>query len=156
MIPGRVNRLNFTVERPGVYRGQCAEFCGAPARAHGLRRGRRSSRPTSRPGVGAGAARPASRRDPFRARGRDLFRSGGCGACHAVRGTEADGQIGPDLTHVGSRLSLGAAPFPNNIGTLAGWIADVQHIKPGARMPSYGRSPARICAPSPAYLESLK
>ena len=69
--------------------------------------------------------------------GRQLFMDSGCAACHRVAGTEANGLIGPDLTHVGSRLTLGAGILPNNRGTMIGWIGDSQSIKPGNRMPSY-------------------
>jgi cytochrome c oxidase subunit 2 len=155
MIPGRANRLSFTAERPGIYRGVCAEFCGdqharmafdvvalEPAAFDAWRAAQ------------AGPARePAT---PFLERGRALFRAGGCGNCHAVRGTDADGQYGPDLTHVGSRRTIGAGQFPNNVGTLAGWIANTQHLKPGVRMPSYGMLPGEDLRAVAGYLESLK
>jgi cytochrome c oxidase subunit II len=155
MIPGRVNRLNFTAERPGVYRGVCAEFCGdqharmafdvlalEPEAFSAWRM--RQAEPAPAPEI------------PFLERGRELFRTGGCGSCHAVRGTEANGQFGPDLTHVGSRRTIGAGQFPNNVGTLAGWIANTQHIKPGARMPSYGSLTGEALRALAGYLESLK
>ncbi|MBJ6125703.1 cytochrome c oxidase subunit II [Microvirga sp. BT325] len=155
MIPGRINTFNFTADRPGIYRGVCAEFCGAqharmafdvmalePAAFEAWRRAQAQP-----------AREPAT---PFLERGRQLFRSGGCGSCHVVRGTDADGRVGPDLTHVGSRRTIGAGQFPNNIGTLAGWIANVQHIKPGARMPSYGSLTGEDLRALAGYLESLK
>jgi cytochrome c oxidase subunit 2 len=155
MIPGRINRFNFTAERRGIYRGVCAEFCGAqharmafdvvalgPAEFETWRQSQ--AKPAQGPTI------------PFLARGRDLFRSGGCGSCHVVRGTEANGQFGPDLTHVGSRRTIGAGQFPNNIGTLAGWIANVQHIKPEAKMPSYGSLTGEDLRALAGYLESLK
>jgi cytochrome c oxidase subunit II len=155
MIPGRINRFNFTAERPGVYRGVCAEFCGAqharmafdvtalaPAEFDAWRK--TQAQPAQEPAI------------PFLARGRDLFRSGGCGSCHEVRGTEFNGQLGPDLTHVGSRRTIGAGQFPNNVGTLAGWIANVQQIKPGAKMPSYGSLSGEDLRALAGYLESLK
>ncbi len=155
MIPGRINRFNFTADRPGIYRGVCAEFCGAqharmafdvmalePAEFDAWRR--TQAQPAPEPAI------------PFLARGRELFRSGGCGSCHVVRGTEANGQLGPDLTHVGSRRTIGAGQFPNNVGTLAGWIANVQQIKPGAKMPSYGSLTGEDLRAMAGYLESLK
>lgn len=155
MIPGRVNELAFTPEKPGLYRGQCGEFCGdqharmafdvlalSPTEFAAWRRVQ------ARP-----AAAPA---EPFLERGKLLFIRNGCGNCHAVRGTEAVGQLGPDLTHVGSRLTIGAGQFPNNVGTLAGWIADVQHLKTGARMPSYGSLSGEELRALAAYLERLK
>jgi cytochrome c oxidase subunit 2 len=105
----------------------------------------------------AAQAKPAPELDlPLLARGRELFRTGGCGSCHVVRGTEANGHFGPDLTHVGSRRTIGAGQFPNNIGTLAGWIANTQHIKPGVRMPSYGSFTGEDLRALAGYLESLK
>jgi cytochrome c oxidase subunit 2 len=105
----------------------------------------------------AAQARPA--REPAMAsleEGRTLFTRAGCGNCHAVRGTDAEGRLGPDLTHIGSRRSIGAAQFPNNIGTLAGWIADTQHLKAGVRMPSYGSFTGPELRALAGYLESLK
>ncbi len=94
--------------------------------------------------------RPASGRGP------ELFLASGCAGCHTVRGTPANGTAGPDLTHVGARRSLGAGILPNNRGTLAGWIADSQTIKPGNRMPNYKQfSPDDLNALAD-YMESLK
>ena len=90
------------------------------------------------------------------ARGRDVFAASGCGACHTIRGTEANGLAGPDLTHVGSRQTLGAGILPNNQGTMAGWISDSQAIKPGNRMPSYPVLAGQDLRAVAAYLESLK
>lgn len=155
MIPGRANRLSFTAERPGIYRGVCAEFCGDQhARmAFDVIALEPAEFDAWRAGQAAQAREPAT---PFLERGRALFRTGGCGNCHAVRGTDADGQYGPDLTHVGSRRTIGAGQFPNNVGTLAGWIANTQHIKPGVRMPSYGMLSGEDLRAVAGYLESLK
>jgi cytochrome c oxidase subunit 2 len=79
-----------------------------------------------------------------------------CGACHAVRGTAAAGTRGPDLTHVGSRLSIGAGLLPNNAGALAGWIASSQHLKPGNLMPSFAAFSGAELRELAAYLEGLK
>lgn len=155
MIPGRTNSFVVRAETPGIYRGQCAEYCGG---AHALMAFfvvaetpaefaawmARQRQP---------AAEPAT---PFLARGRALFLSSGCGACHRVRGIPAEGLVGPDLTHIGSRLSIGAGIFPNNVGTLAGWIADSQHLKPDNEMPSFEIFEGRELRALAAYLESLK
>ncbi|MDZ4307118.1 c-type cytochrome, partial [Allopontixanthobacter sp.] len=77
-------------------------------------------------------------------------------ACHRVAGTEANGLAGPDLTHVGSRLSLGAGILPNNRGTLMGWIGDSQSIKPGNRMPSYPMLSAQEVEAIAIWLEQQK
>jgi len=105
----------------------------------------------------AGQAAPAMEPGPaFLRQGRDAFLEGGCGACHTVRGTAAAGTLGPDLTHVGGRRSIAAGRLDNHAGTLAGWIADPQSIKPGSLMPpatAYSGEELRAVA---AWLESLK
>ncbi|WP_245272997.1 cytochrome c oxidase subunit II [Microvirga lotononidis] len=155
MIPGRINRLSFTAERPGIYRGVCAEFCGDQHARMAF--DVVALEPAAFDAWRAAQAKPAREPDlPSLVRGRDLFRAAGCGSCHVVRGTEADGAFGPDLTHVGSRRTIGAGQFPNNVGTLAGWIANTQHIKPGVRMPSYGSFTGEELRSLAAYLESLK
>ena len=155
MIPGRLNRLNFTAERPGIYRGVCAEFCGDQHARMAF--DVVALEPAAFEAWRENQAKPAPEPDlPLLVRGRELFRAGGCGSCHVVRGTEADGRFGPDLTHVGSRRTIGAGQFPNNVGTLAGWIANTQHIKPGVRMPSYGSFTGEDLRALAGYLESLK
>lgn len=89
-------------------------------------------------------------------RGRELFMEAGCAACHRVAGTPANGLAGPDLTHVGSRLTLGAGILPNHLGTMMGWIGDSQSIKPGVRMPSYDMLPAEDIAAIALWLEQQK
>jgi cytochrome c oxidase subunit 2 len=131
MIPGRVHRLRVTADRAGLFRGQCAEYCGGPHAKMALyvvavpAAEFESWRTAQRGPVAAGDAGEARR----------LFVSH-CGACHTVRGTAAAGVLGPDLTHVGSRLSLAAGVLPNNIGSLNAWISASQQIKPGNLMPS--------------------
>jgi cytochrome c oxidase subunit 2 len=78
-----------------------------------------------------------------------------CAACHTVRGTRADGSLGPDLTHVGGRRTIGAGLLPMNRGSLAGWIASSQHLKPGNMMPSFRSLPGEELNAVAAYLESL-
>ena len=156
MVPGRVNTLRLRAGEPGVVRGQCTEFCGAQ---HALmafwvvaeapedfeRWLERQRAPVGEPA------------DEFLALGKRVFGAAGCGTCHAVRGTDWDGRIGPDLTHVGGRRSLAAGALDNHRGTLGGWIAGVQTLKPGANMPSYNTvlDGKELRAVS-AWLESLK
>ena len=155
MIPGRANAYRFAAERPGMYRGQCAEYCGAQ---HALMAFYVVA--MERKEFDAWYARqsePAP--DPtatFPARGKTLFLENGCGACHTIRGTPANGKIGPDLSHVGGRVSLAAGTFPNNLGTLAGWISSAQHLKPGNLMPSFGNLQGEELRAVAAYLETLK
>jgi cytochrome c oxidase subunit II len=155
MIPGRVNRMVVQAETPGVFRGQCAEYCGGP---HALMAFYAVAMPP--PDFEAWLereARPATvPEEEFLARGHELFLESGCGTCHTIRGSLANGQLGPDLTHVGGRVSLGAGILPNNVGSIAGWIAATQHIKPDNLMPSFDFFPGSELRALAAYLESLK
>lgn len=160
LIPGRTNRITIQMDEPGVVRGQCAEFCGLQHTlmsfwvvAHPPEEFNAWIEAQRRPAV-----EPAT---PELVRGRDAFLAAGCGSCHQIRGiaegsANAGGEIGPDLTHIGSRLSLGAATLPNGIGPLSGWIAGSQQIKPGNRMPSYHHLDGETLTALAAYLESLK
>lgn len=85
-----------------------------------------------------------------------LFISTGCGACHTIRGTEADGEIGPDLTHLAARRTIGAAMLPLNRETLLDWVTETQHVKPGARMPSFGMLPDPEAVQIVDYLMTLE
>jgi cytochrome c oxidase subunit 2 len=89
------------------------------------------------------------------ARGRDVFMENGCGACHTIRGTQAAGVLGPDLTHVGSRHSLAAAALPNTRAAFESWIVENQHIKPENLMPEYDILTPEDLTAVAAYLESL-
>ena len=137
MIPGRENRMTLTPTEPGVYRGQCAEFCGE---AHA-----QMAFPVVVMAPAEFEVWLAAQSEPAREpvteaarQGRDLFLSNGCGACHTIRGTEAEGRVGPDLTHLGSRLTVGAGVLPVSRDTVADWIAAPEHVKPGVRMPAFG------------------
>jgi cytochrome c oxidase subunit II len=155
MIPGRVNVYRFEVSEPGIYRGQCAEYCGEQ---HAKMAFYVVAMPRDEFEAWY-AAEAAPARDPvlpFHAYGQERFLANGCGACHRVRGTPADGDIGPDLTHVGGRVSLAAGELPNNVGTFAGWIASSQHIKPGNKMPPFDTLPGVELRGIAAYMESLK
>jgi cytochrome c oxidase subunit 2 len=154
MIPGRVNRLRVHAARPGVYRGQCAEYCGGPhakmafyavaEEPQAFARWRDAQR------------RPAASVDAAPARlGRALVLKH-CAACHTVRGTGANGSLGPDLTHVGSRLTLAAGILPNNPGTIASWVSASQQIKPGNLMPSMSVFSGDELRAVAAYLHALQ
>ncbi len=163
MIPGRRNLMRIQADRPGVYGGQCAEYCGGPhalmgfaviahtpenfARWRTQRLGLKAAAVSSdQAAVSSGEAN----------RGRQLFRSAGCAACHRIGGTDANGLAGPDLTHVASRRTLGAGILPNNRGTLIGWIGNSQAIKPGNRMPPYSVLSGDELTALAVYLETLK
>lgn len=155
MIPGRVNTLRLTADRPGSYGGQCGEYCGG---AHALMGFVAVAHPPAEfervLAARAAPARPPA--SPVTLAGYQVFGASGCGACHAVRGTPYNGLAGPDLTHVGARRSLGAGILPNNQGTLGGWVSNVHDIKPGARMPPYQVLSGEELLSVSAYLDSLK
>jgi cytochrome c oxidase subunit 2 len=154
MIPGMVNTTWFQAEAPGVFRGQCAEFCGTQ---HALMAFLLVAEPAAqferwlqdqqRP-----AREPTT---PQAIRGKEVFFAAACDSCHTIRGTPADAKSGPDLTHIGSRRTLAAATIPNNLGYLGGWVADPQHVKPGNLMPPAQLAPAKLNALI-RYLESLQ
>lgn len=129
LIPGRANTILLQPDRPGTYLGQCAEFCGIQ-HALMLVRVVAQERAAFDEWL-ARQAEPAAAAD-----GLAVFMERGCGKCHTVRGTAADGQRGPDLTHLASRDTLAAGIIPNTRGNLGGWITDTQHVKPGALMPA--------------------
>jgi cytochrome c oxidase subunit II len=154
LIPGRQNTLSLQADTPGVYRGQCAEFCGLQHAnmafsvvaepsddfEHWLTAQRQPAPP---PGAEA------------QQRGRQVVEHGPCVMCHTVRGTNAGGRMGPDLTHFATRSTIGAGTLPNRRDLLAQWIRDPQHFKPGTRMPTLGLSDADLEAVL-AYLETLR
>ena len=154
VIPGRTNRVLLYADKPGRYRGQCAEFCGLQ-HAHMAMyvfadppdRFRAWLRNMGRP-------RPAPSTAGQRA-GERTFLGSQCASCHTIRGTSARGTIGPDLTHLRSRTTLAGLTIPNTTGYLAAWIQDPQHFKPGNRMPDLGLGSAQI-GDLVQYLESLR
>lgn len=153
-IPGRSNRILLEADRPGVYRGQCTEYCG-------LQHAHMALLVFAQPPAQfrawlANMARPA--RTPTTAaqrRGLQVFLSNACSGCHQIRGTSAHGTVGPDLTHLQTRTTLAAVTIPNRIGYLGGWILDPQHVKPGNKMPGLNLSGPDF-RDLLAYLESLR
>ncbi len=155
MIPGRVNQLRIRADREGVFRGQCAEYCGGAHQAMALLVVAES--PARYDAWAVNQRAPAAEpQDSWARSGQALFVSGGCAACHRIAGTAAQGSNGPDLSHVGSRLSLAAGMLPNHRGTLAGWIAGNQQVKPGNRMPEFRHFQGPELRALAAYLEALK
>jgi cytochrome c oxidase subunit II len=155
MIPGRTTQLRLTAERPGIYRGQCAEYCGGP---HALMAFEVIAMPAAEYAVwlkraAVPAVTPASEMDR---RGLSLFLATGCGACHTVRGTPAAGTLGPDLTHLGARRSVGIDTLPLTRENLVRFVTDGQHVKPGNLMPEFRvLQPPELDALA-TYLLSLK
>ena len=155
MIPGRLTRLALEPTRTGVFRGVCAEYCGA---SHALmafvvtvvetgefhRWLEGQAGPANVPG------------DALISRGQEVFQANGCSACHTIRGTNAVGQIGPDLTHVGSRSHIGAATLPNASQTFVRWIRETDRVKPGVHMPAFRTLTSDELSALAAYLGSLR
>jgi cytochrome c oxidase subunit 2 len=154
LIPGRDNDVTITPQQVGIFRGQCAEFCGAEHAKMGLivdvdsygdfikwweHQLQSAPQPTT----------------PLVQAGYNYVTSGACSSCHAIAGTPANGTIGPDLTHLASRRSIAAGSIPMSTGNLYGWVADPQSLKPGNHMPTIGLEPDQLHAVV-AYLETLK
>jgi cytochrome c oxidase subunit 2 len=134
MIPGRTTRLRLQTSEEGTYRALCAEYCGGQHALMTLFVV--TEDPSEFKAWLARQKQPiAAPSDPFLKAGYDAFFKGDCHTCHTVRGTPANAKDGPDLTHVGGRKSLAAGVLNNHIGTMAGWIAGPQDVKPGNKMP---------------------
>lgn len=155
MIPGRITRLALHPTRTGVFRGQCAEYCGASHTWMAF--DVVVQEPAEFAEWLANQAAPA--REPRSESGRlgaGLFNAHGCSACHTIRGTEAAGVVGPDLTHLGSRLTIAAGTLPNKPEDLQRWIAQTHAVKPGVHMPHFGMLPEEDLAALAAYLQELQ
>jgi cytochrome c oxidase subunit 2 len=153
VVPQRVNLLVMTPEVPGEYPGQCAEYCGM---SHANMRFRVVVHPKEEfdRWVQAQQAPPVEPTDPLAQQGRELFTKSACVGCHTIKGVSSGG-VGPDLTHFGSRKTLGANLMPNTPENVARWIENPAHMKPGARMPDLGIRGEQAKALA-AYLLSLK
>ncbi|MBN1240904.1 MAG: cytochrome c oxidase subunit II [Gammaproteobacteria bacterium] len=155
LIPGRTNRLVVEADSAGILRGQCAEFCGL---GHAKMALVAVAVPPEEFAAWADAQRrPAAEpEDELARRGGELFAAAGCALCHAVRGTRAWGRVGPDLTHVGGRLTIGAGLLDTTRDNLALWIAHNGALKPGNRMPDFADLDRQQRDAIAAYLESLE
>jgi cytochrome c oxidase subunit II len=154
LIPGRTNALWLEADRPGIYRGQCAEFCGYQHAHMALDV---IAEPADRFAAWVEAQRQpaAAPASALAQRGRAVFQALPCPLCHTVSGTGANGMNGPDLTHLASRRTIAAGALPNTRGALAGWILDPASAKPGTKMPATRLDPDDLEALL-AYLESLQ
>jgi cytochrome c oxidase subunit 2 len=155
MIPGRTNNIELYAEEPGIYRGQCAEFCG-------LQHAHMAFRVYAEPEADfrrwlAGQEKPAvSEGLSAEARlGKRYFMENACAGCHTISGTPAEGTIGPDLTHVASRDTIAADTLENTPENLFRWIQNPQSIKPGDKMPGLGLGAKKFHA-IVAYLSELR
>jgi cytochrome c oxidase subunit II len=155
MIPGRTTQLALTPTRVGTFRGQCAEYCGT---SHAwmafpvvVLEGSDFTAWLAAQGTPARRAR-----DGLFGVGERAFIENGCGACHTVRGSFAHGVIGPDLTHVGSRNTIGAGLFARDVAALERWLRSTRTVKPGVHMPAFGMLPDPTLRAIATYLEGLK
>ncbi|WP_284164750.1 cytochrome c oxidase subunit II [Frigidibacter sp. SD6-1] len=154
MVPGRTNRLTLTPLTIGSWGGLCAEYCGA---AHAQMRFEVVvTEPEAFRDWLADEAMPAAPEALSEGGGLDAFLDAGCGACHTIRGTEADGPVGPDLTHVGGRGRIGAGLVPLTAANLSRWISHTDDVKPGVRMPAYPDLAPEALDRLVAFLMALK
>jgi cytochrome c oxidase subunit 2 len=154
MIPGLINQQWIQADSPGIYTGQCAQFCGAghahmnfevvAESAEDFEKWRNIQRRAASSPSGGGATIDS---------GQKLFMDR-CAGCHAIRGTDASGQHGPDLTHLNSRRRIAAGLLNNTPEDLMNWIVNAQQLKPGSRMPSMALSETEKLALS-TYLSTL-
>lgn len=154
LIPGKISTIWLQADKAGVYRGQCAEYCG-------LQHAHMALWVIAEPmdqfvswknSQIQSAAQPTSETQK---RGQQVFLSSACVMCHAVNGTSAGSNIGPNLTHVGSRKTIAAATLENTRDELGKWVLDSQKIKPGNRMPPNNLAPGDLQTLLD-YLQSLK
>ncbi|HEX3539104.1 MAG TPA: cytochrome c oxidase subunit II [Acidimicrobiales bacterium] len=154
VVPGQHNVLRFTPETVGVYRGECAEFCGVEHARMGFLV--IVEPPTQfATWIANHAQAPSAPDSDAAALGEQVFMREPCAGCHTIRGTQAQGLVGPDLTNVGGRRTLAGDTLLNTPSNLANWISDAQRYKPGALMPPIPLSPTDLNNVV-AYLEGLK
>jgi cytochrome c oxidase subunit 2 len=154
LIPGKVSTTWLQADKPGVYRGQCAEYCG-------LQHARMAFWIVAEPQDQFNAWRQNQTQTSVQPstdsqrRGQQVFLSATCVMCHAINGTPAGSNIGPNLTHVGSRNTIAAATLSNTREHLSRWIVDSQQFKPGNKMPQNNLGQTEL-DPLVDYLQSLK
>jgi cytochrome c oxidase subunit 2 len=154
LIPGRENDIIIVPKMTGMFRGQCAEFCGVQ-HAHMSLVVVVESYPDFVKWWSHQLQPAPMPTTPLAMAGYKYVTTGPCSACHSIGGTTAGGLVAPDLTHLASRRSLASGTLPMNEGNLYGWVEDPQSLKPGVHMPTIGLEPDQLHAVV-AYLETLK
>jgi cytochrome c oxidase subunit 2 len=155
LIPGMVNRIRIQADRPAVFRGECAEFCG-PQHAHMILAVRADAPADFEKWLRHARQPAATPPDPLAQEGMRVFMNGPCALCHTIRGTDAHGLVGPDLTHVGSRLGIAAETLPNNLASVEAWVTHAQSLKPYSQMPSLSMFTGEEARALAAYLRALQ
>jgi cytochrome c oxidase subunit 2 len=151
VIPNKINVMWFDPDQPGLYLGQCSQYCGVE---HAKMLIRVYAQPPADFDRWLKAQELPAQQDPSMAAGRAVFEQNACMNCHRIRGTVADGRFGPDLTHFASRDTLASGAVTNTPEHLQQWIKDPSHYKDGALMPAMHLSDGDITLVS-KYLESL-
>ena len=155
LMPGFDNTIRIQADQPGLYRGECAEYCG-PQHAHMILLVDAQA-PADFDAWLAAARKPAlPPMTPTAVRGEEVFMTNACVLCHTIRGTMAHGLVGPDLTHLASRKAIAANSYPNTTGYLAAWVTHAQTMKPDAQMPNITAFTGEDLRALVAYLEGLK
>lgn len=155
LVPGMTNRIRIRADEPGVFSGECGEFCGA--QHANMRLQVIAQRPEEFDRwLQAQRAHAHEPQTAQQKSGEQVFMSSACVLCHTVRGTPALGQVGPDLTHVASRSRIAGGMLPNDRGSLQAWIAHAQTLKPGAQMPDLPNLNGEQLIALADYLQSLE
>jgi len=154
MIPGHPATNWLRADRPGIFWGQCAEFCGYQHAQMRLGVVVEPEADFQKWRSAQSQEAPQPEIDSAK-RGQQVFLSGSCAMCHTISGTTAFATVGPNLTHIASRSRIGAGILANTRENLASWITDAQHIKPGIRMPQNTLPPDDLQALLD-YLQTLK
>ncbi|MCA1828732.1 MAG: cytochrome c oxidase subunit II [Myxococcales bacterium] len=154
LIPGMDNFIRLQADRPGVYEGGCAEFCGLE---HAVMRFKViADEPAKFEQWLAHQREPAPEPSSAEARrGKELFEHGACALCHTVRGTVARATVGPDLTHLAGRSTI-AAYLPRDVADLHAWIVNAPSLKPGTQMPALTHFTGEELHDLVDYLQTLK
>lgn len=152
LVPGKTNSMSILVQRPGTFDGSCNQYCGLQ---HAWMRLRVVAEPPDQ--FNAWLQQQAASVTPTGGRGEQVFQQNTCVSCHTIRGLPgAAGTVGPDLTHVGGRATLGAGVIDNTPAGMRAWVADPQAIKPGVLMPAFAALSGDDMSALVDYLESLK
>jgi cytochrome c oxidase subunit 2 len=133
VIPNKVNVMWIDPDKPGIYLGQCAQYCGT---AHALMLIRVYADTPAEFAAWAARQKQPAAQDPAAAQGRAIFLSNACVDCHTISGTPAKGTYGPDLSHLAGRDTIASGSVPLTPDNLRAFIASPAHFKPGVLMPA--------------------